>query len=385
MNRTKNTLVAWRNALIRTVYVYILKPLFFLRDPEKVHDDMVRVGKFLGSFALGRFVTGVMFGFSDSRLEQDMLGIHFANPIGLAAGFDKNAELMSIIPSVGFGFMEVGSITAQPCYGNAKPRLWRLPKSRGLVVYYGLKNDGAERIYHRIANRPRTIPVGTNVAMTNCADNIDLHNAVRDYAKSFKIFAERGSGGEYFTVNVSCPNTLGGQPFMEPDALDVLLTELDAIATAKPIFIKLSPDATLETIDELLDVARKHRVHGIICTNLVKKPDSAKILDADVPKIGGISGKPLQDASDALLAHIYSRENAGGRNRFVLVGLGGVFTSEDAYKKIRLGANLVQLITGMIFEGPQAISEINRRLTLLLTRDGFANVRDAVGVDNLVS
>ena len=375
----------YRNAVIRVAYVFVLKPIFFLADPERVHDRMVGVGKFLGEFALTRRVTHVLFDFSDWRLEQNILGIHFKNPVGLAAGFDKNADLLSIVSSVGFGFAEVGSITGEPCAGNPKPRLWRLPKSQSLAGHYGLKNDGASCIYHRVANRLRTVPVGTNIAMTNCRDTIDIHNAIRDYAKSFRIFAERDSGGSYFTVNVSCPNTLGGQPFMDPDNLDLLLAELDAIQTVKPVFIKLSPDVSLETVDQILDIAHSHRIHGIICTNLTKKRDSQKILDAYVPAIGGLSGKLVQDASDALLAHIYSQEHRQGssnKNHFVLIGLGGVFTALDAYKKIRLGANLVQLITGMIFEGPQSVSEINRGLASLLIRDGFQSINEVVGIDN---
>ncbi len=298
-----------------------------------------------------------MFDFSDTSLEQDVGGIHFTNPIGLAAGFDKNAELLDIIPSVGFGFMEVGSITAEPCEGNPKPRLWRLPKSKSLVVYYGLKNDGAEYVYHRVENRRRSIPVGTNIAMTNCEDNLNIEHAIGDYAKSFKIFAR---SGDYFTINVSCPNTR---------------------ETKKPIFIKLSPDYSFEVIDQILDISKKHRVDGIICTNLTKHPNPADIKNEDVPKVGGLSGKVVQEMSDTLLAYIYRRDNAGGKNRFILIGIGGVFSAADAYKKIRLGANIVQLITGMIFEGPQLISEINRQMVQMLHDDGFTNITEAVGVD----
>ncbi len=371
----KGLIVAIRNSVIHLFYSGLLKPFFFARDPEDVHDRMVRLGAFLGRFRLFRLLTAATFGYSHPMLEQEVLGMHFKNPIGLAAGFDKNAELTDILPSVGFGFEEVGSITGNPSKGNPRPRLWRLPKSKGLVVYYGLKNDGAEVISHKLARKRFGNRVGINVAMTNCEENLDIRTAVLDYAKAFRAFTDIG---DYFTINISCPNAKGGQPFVAPHRLDYLLDILDEIPTKKPVFIKLSPDISFEVVDELLDVAKKHRVHGIICTNLTKKRNNPKIIETDLPDVGGISGKPVQDLSDKLLAYIYRRE----RERFVLIGLGGVFSAEDAYTKIRLGASLVQLVTGMIFEGPQVISEINRGLVRLLTRDGFVSVQEARGVDS---
>lgn len=371
----KSELVGGRNAVIHSLYKSVLKPIFFLQDPENVHDRMVHIGSVLGRTAVTRAMLGSLFGYSDPRLEQEILGIKFKNPIGLAAGFDKNAELTSTISAVGFGHIEVGSITGNPCVGNPKPRLWRLKQSQGLVVYFGLKNDGAEVLAARLREKHFTIPVGTSVAMTNCPNNLNSMNAVKDYEKAFKAFAEIG---DYTTVNISCPNAEGGQPFILPHKLDYLLDILDKVPTKKPIFIKLSPDLKTEQIDELLDVVNRHRIQGIICSNLTKRRDNPNIAETDLPKVGGISGKPVQEQADKLLSYIYRKE---GR-KYVLVGLGGVFTAEDAYRKIRLGASLVQLVTGMIFEGPQVISEINRGLVSLLKRDGFRNISDAIGVDN---
>jgi dihydroorotate dehydrogenase len=316
-----------------------------------------------------------LLSYQDPILEQDVLGIHFSNPVGLAAGFDKNAELTNTIPSVGFGHMEVGSITAKPCTGNPKPRLWRLKKSQGLIVYYGLKNDGAEVIYNRLKDKKFSIPVSTSIAMTNCKENMDIRNAIADYVMGFKRFTELGS---FFTVNVSCPNTVGGQPFMDSQNLDLLLTELDFVQTDKPVFVKLSPDVTELQVDAIFDVLRRHKVKGIICSNLTKPRNNKMLLDEDVPEKGGISGKPVQELSDKLLAQLYRK----APGRFVLIGCGGVFTAEDAYKKIRLGASLIHMVTGMIFEGPQVIGKINKGLAELLRRDGFKNISDAIGVDN---
>lgn len=331
-------------------------------------------GAFLGKFAFSRGVTRAFFFYASPKLTQNILGMTFENPVGLAAGFDKNADLASILPSVGFGFEEVGSITGEPCAGNPKPRLWRMLKSKGLLVYYGLKNDGSEKVAKKLAKQKFSNKLGVSVAMTNCKENLDIHKAVADYAKAFKAFLNIG---DYLTLNISCPNAEGGQPFVEPDKLEYLLKTVDEIETKKPIFIKLSPDLTFDEVDALLDVARRHRVHGIICTNLTKKRNNPQILDQNLPNVGGVSGKPAQELSDKLLAYIYKKEGS----RFILIGCGGIFSAEDAYKKIRLGASLVQLITGMIFEGPQLVGEINRGLVELLERDGFKNISEAVGVD----
>ncbi len=371
------TATYYRNKIVHSLYKAVLKPFFFRNDPEFVHDQMTAVGAVLGKSRIGRSATGIMFDYENSILNQEVLGISFKNPVGLSAGFDKNAELIDILPSVGFGFAEIGSITGNPCEGNPKPRLWRLKKSESLVVYYGLKNEGCEAIAEKIRTKQFFIPIGVSVAMTNCQANLVIERAVQDFAKAFKVMEPIGN---YITINISCPNTLGGQPFVIPQNLMRLLEVLDTIPTKKPVFIKLSPDMSRPELDELLAIAGAHRVQGIICTNLTKKRDNPKILDADVPKQGGLSGKVVRDLSDDMLAYIYKK--AG--KKFVLVGTGGIFTAEDAYKKIRLGASLVQIITGMIFEGPQVISDINQGLARLLKRDGFKNIQDAIGIDNAI-
>jgi len=362
------------------LYSGVLKPVFFRHDPEVVHDAMTQVGVKLGKVGVGRSLTSGFFQYQNPMLRQKILGIEFKNPIGLSAGFDKNAELTDILPSVGFGFAELGSITGEPCGGNEKPRLWRLPRSKSLVVNYGLKNDGCEAIAKRLKEKKFEIPFGMSVAMTNCEANLDTKNAVFDYAKAFKTLEPLAA---YMTINISCPNTKGGQPFVAPHKLDYLLDIVDEIPTEKPIFIKFSPDLSHQDIDELLAAARSHRVHGIICTNLTKKRDAAVIREGTVPAVGGLSGKMVQEQSEDMLAYIYRKEcQRKDGKQLVLIGSGGVFTAEDAYRKIRLGASLIHIITGMIFEGPQVISEINQGLVKLLKRDGFTTVSQAIGIDN---
>ncbi len=369
-----DTLIAWRNFKLALLYRLICKPFFFRRDPEEVHDRMTKVGEWLGHYRLTRKLTSWLFGYQHPTLGQNLNGINFPNPVGLAAGFDKDALLTDILPSVGFGFIEVGSITALPCIGNPKPRLWRLPLSQSLVVYYGLKNEGCEVIARRLATKKFAIPLGTSVAMTNIPANMDIATAINDYATAFQAFV--GIGG-YTTVNISCPNTSHDQPFMDPANLDQLLTVLDGIPTSKPIFLKMSPDLEVGQLEKIVAVVRRHRVHGFICSNLTKNRNNPKIIEQKIPLVGSFSGKVVADAADQLLSDLY---RLVGR-QYLLIGCGGIFTAADAYRKIRLGASLVQLVTGLIYQGPQVISQINRGLVKLLERDGFSSIDQVIGVD----
>lgn len=352
----------------------MLKPVFFRHDPEDVHDKMMWVGESLGRFWVARKITKLLFSFKDPSLEQKILGITFANPIGLSAGFDKNAILTDILPCVGFGFAELGSVTGEPCAGNPKPRLWRLKESKSLLVYYGLKNDGCEKIAARLRGKKFDMPFGISIAKTNDATTIEIAAGVADYVKAFR---ECQGIGAYDTINISCPNTCGGEPFTDPIRLEELLSAIEKIKTTKPIFLKLSPDLTREQIDNIIAVCDRHwsHVQGIICSNLTKKRNNDKILDADVPATGGMSGKIVGDLANEQLRYIFER--AG--DRYVLIGCGGVSTAEDAYEKIKSGASLIQMITGMIYEGPQVVSEINRGLVRLLQQDGYENIAQARG------
>jgi dihydroorotate dehydrogenase len=358
----------------RWAYRYVAKPVFFRMDPELVHDLMLSFGGFLGNHGWTRRLAKGLYHHENSALEQEILGIRFPNPVGLAAGFDKNAELTQILPAVGFGFEEIGSITGEPCAGNPKPRLWRLPKSRGLVVYYGLKNDGCEAISKRLRGRKFDFPVGVSVAKTNNQATCDTEVGIADYVKAMRTME---GIGDYFAVNVSCPNAFGGKPFSTPEKLDALLTALDKVETAKPIFIKLAVDLSPAELDDLVRVADHHRVHGFILCNLTKRRDIEGLVKGEIAGIesGAISGKVIERDCNELISHLY--KTAG--SRYKIIGVGGVFSAEDAYEKIRRGTSLVQLITGMIFEGPQLIGEINRGLMGLLRRDGFKNVGEAVG------
>lgn len=369
------SLIKIRNSIFGFFYRNVFKKIFFLFDAENVHDFFTVTGKILGSNFITRGITSFFFNNPDQKiLNQKIHGIHFKNPFGLSAGFDKNAELTKIIPEVGFGFEEIGSITGEYCTGNAKPRLWRLIKSQALVVYYGLKNDGCEKISARLKDRKFKIPIGVNVAKTNCKNTTTTEEGIADYVKAYRHFLHIG---DYFTINISCPNTFGGEPFHDGEKLDKLFTALGKYPTKKPIFIKISPDLSDSQIDHIIKISKKHHVSGFICTNLTKKRENLKIVDEKVPTNGGISGKAVEDLANKMIANIYKKT----KGKFTIIGCGGVFSAADAYKKIRLGASLIELITGMIFQGPQLISEMNLELAELLKKDGFKNIKDAVGTD----
>lgn len=344
-------------------------------DPEKVHDFFTLKGRFLGSNPLTKVITKIALSYSHPTLEQTILGVKFPNPVGLSAGFDKNALLTDILPAVGFGFMEVGTITGEKCEGNPRPRLWRLKKSKGLVIYYGLKNDGAKAVSERLKNKKFEIPLITSIGKTNCENTIETQAGIKDYLKAYRSFTDIG---HFFDINISCPNAFGGQPFSDPFKLDQLLTEIDKVETKKPIFLKMPPDLEDDHIDGILKVVEKHKIAGFICTNLTKNKNS-KIIDDFIPDKGGFSGKVVEDLSNRMIGKIYQKT----LGKYVIIGCGGIFSAEDAYKKIKLGASLVQLITGMVFEGPQVIGEINRGLVKFLKKDGYKNISEAVGVDLL--
>ena len=364
-----------RNRIYGFIYKRILRPIFFTIDPEDTHDWILTLGKFLGAWGIMRALTRAFFYFHDKALEQKVAGIAFPNPVGLAAGFDKDAVLTEVLPGVGFGFLEIGSITGEPCPGNPKPRLWRLKKSKAIVVYYGLKNEGCERVSRRLAGKKLTVPLGISIAKTNSVNTVDMKNGIDDYAKAYERFIDIG---DYITINISCPNSYGGEPFTDSRRLDLLLDRIGGMPAKKPVFLKISPDLTKKEVDDILEVAEKHCIAGFICTNLTKNRKNPKILESSLPVNGGISGKVVEGLADELIGYIYTKT----KGRFIIMGCGGVFTAEDAYRKIRLGASLVQLITGMIYEGPHAIGEINHGLVKLLQRDGFTNISEAIGADH---
>lgn len=368
-------MIGWRNAVLAGIYRLWVKPVCFRFDPERVHDFVCKLAEVGGHMPLGKTCARLLFGYSHRILEQEVRGVHFKNPVGLSAGFDKNARLTHILPYGGFGFEEVGSITGKYCPGNPGTRLWRLKHSQGLVVWYGLKNDGAHAIAQRLYGRTFRFPVGISLAKTNSRATCDDDAAVADFVEVARAFSAIGS---YYTINISCPNTYGGEPFVDAARLHKLLTALDAVPHQGPTFIKLAAELSDSQLEGIVRVARGHKIDGFVCSNLIKDPNHAALDARDaLPGKGGISGRPNTVWADEQIRRV--RKLAG--TDMVIIGVGGVFTAEDAYRKIRAGATLVEMITGMIYQGPQTASEINRGLVRLLKRDGFKHISEAIGVD----
>ncbi len=360
-------IIETRNRIMGFLYKNVLKQIAFQFDPEKVHNFFLATGKIFGSNMVTKEITKDLFNYENSILRQKILGIDFRNPVGLSAGFDKNAELLNILGDVGFGFAEVGSVTKLQCDGNPGVRLERLPEKKSIWVNFGLNNKGADEISSRLYKKKFDIPFAVSIAKTNCAATANDKVGIQDYVYSLKKFNELNVGN-LFVLNISCPNAYGGQPFSRAEAYRDLLKEVSKLKVRKPIFVKLSPDLTKKEIDSILEISGKNKIAGFIISNLTKKHDKGK---------GGLSGKMVEDRSNALLSYVYSKT----RGKYVLIGVGGVFSAEDAYKKIKLGASLVSLITGMIFNGPNLMSEINQGLVELLKKDGYKNISEAIGAD----
>jgi len=364
--------------ILQFLYQSIIKRILFLFDPETVHNRMLNLGEFLGKFRVSKWMVKFCFYYYHPSLKQELLNLTFKNPVGLAAGFDKNGKLTQILPEVGFGFMEIGSVSDRSCSGNEKPRLWRLKKFMSLRVHYGLPSEGASAVAERLGSLPFSIPLGINIVKTNDAQTDSIEDGIKDYERAFKKFLPLTC---YFTINISCPNTFGGEPFLEAENLDKLLSRIDALKGKQAVVVKLSPDLSESRLDALLKVIMRHKIDGIICSNLTKVRDAQNVRDKQVPGEGGFSGRLVEEASNELIKKVY-RKTAG---KITIIGCGGVFSAEDAYKKIKLGASLIQLVTGMIYEGPQLIGEINRGLAELTEKDGYKNISEAVGVNNILA
>ena len=355
------------------MYKTLIKPVLFKFEPEFVHNLTILSGRFAAFTKLSKLLRP-LFIYKNKKLEQNILGIKFENPVGLAGGFDKNAHLINFMSDLGFGFIEVGSITAKPCNGNPKPRLHRLIKNQGIIVNYGLANNGAENISKRLKNkfkikRPK-IPLGINIAKTNDS-YIKGNQSIEDYFQTFKIMKNLG---DYITINISCPNAGDGRSFEDPKLLEPLLKRVNQIRAERIIFIKISPDLKKNNLNRIISLAKKYKINGFVVSNLTKKR-TGLIKEDNLKYNGGISGKHMADKSNKMIRYVYKKT----KGKFTIIGCGGIFSGKDAYEKIKNGASLVQLITGIIFEGPGLIKKINKELVELLEKDNYKNIKQAIG------
>lgn len=364
-----------------TLYTSVIRPILFCLDPETTHHLTVEGCRLAGAIPGAAPVARACLEFQDPRLRCEVAGLSFANPVGLAAGWDKSGRALRMLDAMGFGFAEIGSVSARPSQGNAKPRLFRLPADRAIIVNYGLPNDGAGVVSSRLtAHRPRH-PLGVNIVKTNdgpdappCGDD----DILADYVRSVELLH---SDAGYLSLNLSCPNAKGGKDFFAtPGSITRLLERLEPMGITCPVFLKIAPRDDAAEHDRVLAECEAFPFVRGFCFNLSPgKPDTLVFTssrESFAHQPGAVAGRPVEALINRCIAGLYARMD---RDRYVILGTGGVFTAEDAYLKIRLGASLVQLYTAMIYEGPGVVTRICRGLVDLLERDGFGHISEAVG------
>lgn len=344
-----------------SMFYSLFRPALFLADAETAH------GLSLAALRLLPMRPSP----SNPILRQRVAGLDFPNPIGLAPGYDKNAEVFQAAYGLGFGFVEVGSVTPRPQSGNPRPRVFRLVEDRAVINRLGFNNDGMEAVAARLEACPagkRFGPLGINVGA-----NKDSDDRTADYVTATQRLADLA---DYVTVNISSPNTPGLRALQDKAALDDLLARVKAATpVGKPVFLKVAPDLEPADIDDIAVSVVDHKIDGLIVSNTtITRP---VMRSAHAAETGGLSGAPLRDLAQQRL--IDFRKATGGA--IPLIGVGGIASAEDAYARIRAGASLVQLYSALVYEGPTLARRINDGLAALLARDGFANVADAVGVD----
>jgi dihydroorotate dehydrogenase len=362
------------------IYDHFIRPFLFIADPEDAHDFVIGWLKQSG-FLLKTFQP--LFVVKDARLRVTLHGMDFPNPVGLAAGFDKNAEVVHALPNLGFGFIELGTVTPLEQVGNPRPRMFRLAEDSGLINRMGFNNPGAMKFRWRlerfIAERkfPK-IPVGVNIGK---GKETPLEVATGDYLYLFETLYDFGN---YFVINVSSPNTPNLRKLQDEGFLTDLVSTLQAKNEAlaadrnilpKPMFVKIAPDLTFPQIDTIIQIVINHNLSGIIATNTTISREG---LRSSIQQAGGLSGKPLRKKASEVIGYIYRRTEGS----LPIIGVGGIFSAEDAYEKITLGASLVQLYTGFIYKGPFIVKDINLGLLRLMGRDGFKSIQEAVGAKN---
>jgi dihydroorotate dehydrogenase len=333
----------------------LLRPLLFHCDPEWVHDR-----------AMAAIEKGLVKGktFADPRLQTTKLGIEFPNPIGLAAGFDKNARAISKWGEFGFGFAEMGTITALAQPGNPKPRLFRLPEDQAIINRFGFNNAGAQAIADRITGARSTIPIGINIGKSKITE---LDQAPKDYADSFQ---KLGEFGDYFVINVSSPNTPGLRTLQDKAPLIEIVEAMLAVRQDRSLLIKISPDLDHQDLDAVVQVVRDTGIQGIIATNTTL--DRTNVRSTHASESGGLSGKPLLDRANNTLKIVAQQLTAS----HLVIGVGGIFTVQDVLSKIQFGADLVQLYTGWVYGGPGLVAHLCQGLSQQMVRDGVQHLSE---------
>jgi dihydroorotate dehydrogenase (fumarate)/dihydroorotate dehydrogenase len=360
------------------VYRAVARPVLFRADAEWIHDRAVRVAEAVGKVPAVCDAVAKYYGATDPRLAVEVAGLTMASPIGLGAGFDKNGRAVAGLGALGFGHVEIGSVSLDRSDGNPRPRLFRLPADEAIVVHYGVPNEGADAVAQRLRGRANGVRLGINVVNTNRGSASSELEVIEDYVRAVRRLQGHA---DYVCLNLSCPNTDDGQGFfLRRERLARLLHALSEVGMTRPVLLKVAPFAGPAELDGFLTaVGGTEFVRGFAVNLPPGKPAGLTASESELRGMpGAVSGRPAERAANRTIRELYA---AVDRDRQVIVGSGGVFDADDAYRKIRLGASLVQLLTALVYRGPSVAREINRRLPELLARDGFAAVRDAVGVD----
>jgi len=336
------------------MYKALLRPLLFKFQPETIH---IIISVILKIPLLSKILKTI-YSYQSEGLNKHVAGLQFKNPVGLAAGFDKDAELLSQMTDLGFGFLEIGTITPLGQAGNDKPRLFRLTTDKALINRMGFNNIGVEKVRQNLIRHKGDCIIGGNIGKNKSTSN---ENAVEDYMICFNRLHDVV---DYFVVNVSSPNTPGLRELQEADSLKKILFTLQRANTErkinKPIFLKISPDLNESQLDDIIEVVLLTKITGIIATNTTIGRKNLKTSQEQIDKIGdgGLSGKPIRQKSTEIVRYLANKSN----HAFSIIGVGGIFSAEEAMEKLEAGASLIQIYTGFIYEGPGLIKKINKFL-----------------------
>ena len=337
-------------------YQNILKPLLFLVNPERAHSIVAHGLRLIMKIPGVSLVFQSVYGFKHKNLEREVFGLRFENPVGLAAGFDKNAYLVDEYANLGFGFIEVGTVTPKAQAGNPTPRLFRLPKDEALINRMGFNNDGMFAMQKRLSSRRSKVIVGGNLGKNKVTPN---EEAEEDYCLSFETLFH---DVDYFAVNVSSPNTPNLRALQEKEPLKKLLMRLQKLNQSKqkpkPILLKIAPDLTNEQLDDVIEIVLETNLAGIIATNTTLSREGLKSSSDLSNEMGGLSGRPLRERSTEVIAYLHDKS----KGKIPIIGVGGIHSAEDALEKLKAGACLIQLYSGFIYEGPGLIKEINQAI-----------------------
>ncbi len=344
------------------MYKLLLRPILFCFDPEKVHYFTFSLVKFISKIPFVTSIIKTIYGVEDKRLEREVFGLKFKNPVGLAAGFDKDAKLFNELSDFGFGFIEIGTLTPKPQDGNPKKRLFRLKSDSAIINRMGFNNGGVEAAILRLKEN-KGVLIGGNIGKNKITPNED---ATKDYEICFETLYDYV---DYFVVNVSSPNTPNLRELQEKEPLTKLLQTLQdlndqkavslSLSNGKPILLKIAPDLTNEQLLDIIDIVNETKIAGVIATNTTISRDG--LTSENKVETGGLSGKPLTNRSTEVIRFLSEKSNKS----FPIIGVGGIHTADDAIEKLNAGASLVQLYTGFIYEGPQLIKDINKKILQL--------------------